>query len=79
MQIVKQTNKEKTAMYMKLPKKKLVEMLINCNDVLDGLTKPYKILNDSKTEEPNISPFKLDWPYKWIYIKIGFKSFFKKW
>lgn len=35
MQIIKQTDKEKMAMYMKMPKKKIAEMLIQCNKVLD--------------------------------------------
>lgn len=35
MQIIKQTDKEKMAMYMKMPKKKLVAMLIQCNKILD--------------------------------------------
>ena len=33
MQIIEQTKKEKIAMYMKLPKKEIIEMLINCNDM----------------------------------------------
>jgi urease beta subunit len=35
MQIVEQTHEEKLAMYMKLPKKQLAEMLIECNTLLD--------------------------------------------
>jgi hypothetical protein len=35
MQIVEQTHEEKIAMYMKLPKKQLAEMLIECNALLD--------------------------------------------
>ena len=35
MQIIKQTDEEKMAMYMKMPKKKIAEMLIQCNKVLD--------------------------------------------
>jgi hypothetical protein len=35
-QVVHQTHEEKMAMYMKLPKYKLAEMLISCNDVLDA-------------------------------------------
>lgn len=33
-EVVEQAKEEKVAMYMKLTKKQLVEMLINCNDVL---------------------------------------------
>ena len=35
MQIIEQTLKQKMAMYMKLPKKKIIEMLIECNRVLE--------------------------------------------
>jgi urease beta subunit len=35
MQIVEQTHEEKLAMYMKLPKKQLAKMLIECNTLLD--------------------------------------------
>lgn len=37
-QKVEQTKEEKMAMYMKLPKKQVVEMLINCNDIITALT-----------------------------------------
>lgn len=36
MQIIQQTDEEKMAMYMKLPKKKIIEMLIQCNKILDS-------------------------------------------
>lgn len=36
MQVIQQTDEEKMAMYMKMPKKKLAEMLIQCNKVLDA-------------------------------------------
>lgn len=36
MQVMKQTHEEKVAMYMKLPKKQLIEMLIHCNILLEG-------------------------------------------
>lgn len=38
MQIIKQTDRQKTTMYMKLPKKKLVNMLIQCNKIIDSMT-----------------------------------------
>ena len=38
LQIAEQTKEEKMAMYMKLPKKQIAEMLINCNDVITALT-----------------------------------------
>ena len=37
LQIVEQTKEEKMAMYMKLPKKQIAEMLINCNDIITAL------------------------------------------
>lgn len=36
MQIIEQTHDEKVAMYMKLKKVKLIEMLIQCNEILDS-------------------------------------------
>lgn len=36
MQIVEQTDEEKMAMYMKVSKKKLCEMLIQCNKIIDA-------------------------------------------
>lgn len=38
-QIVEMSDKEKMKMYMKVPKKKLVEMLIQCNKHLDAQIK----------------------------------------
>lgn len=36
MQVIQQTDEEKTAMYMKLPKKEIIAMLIQCNKILDS-------------------------------------------
>jgi len=36
-QTLEQTKEEKIAMYMKLPKKQIIEMLINCNDIITTL------------------------------------------
>ena len=36
MQIIQQTDEEKMAMYMKLPKKEIIAMLIQCNKILDS-------------------------------------------
>jgi len=36
-QVIAQTHDEKMVMYMKLSKKQLVEMLINCNDIITTL------------------------------------------
>ena len=38
-QIVEQTKEEKVAIFIKLPKREIIEMLINCNDIITGLTK----------------------------------------
>jgi len=35
MKVVPQTDEEKLKMYMKQPKKKLAEMLVNCNNTLE--------------------------------------------
>lgn len=35
MQVIPQTDKQKMAMYMKLPKKKIIAMLIQCNKMID--------------------------------------------
>ena len=34
--MIQQTHEQKLEMYMKMPKKKIAEMLIQCNKVLDG-------------------------------------------
>lgn len=39
-QIVEMTKEEKVKMYMKHTKRELIEMLINCNNILDQLCKP---------------------------------------
>jgi hypothetical protein len=39
LQIVKMTREEEIAMYKKLPKKQIAEMLVNCHEVLDGVSK----------------------------------------
>ena len=47
LQIVPQTHEEKMAMYMKLSKKELAEMLINCNVLLEvksGFGKPTSLM-----------------------------------
>lgn len=37
MQVVPQTDEEKLRMYMKMPKKKIAEMLVNCNRLLEQI------------------------------------------
>ena len=39
LQVIEQTREEKIKMYMKIPKKALIEMLINCNEIIDELKK----------------------------------------
>ena len=44
--VIKQTRKEKIKMYMGVPKKKLAEMLYNCNELIDEMMKcqkPYDV------------------------------------
>lgn len=36
-QLVEQTREEKFKMYSKLTKKQIIEMLINCNDIIDSM------------------------------------------
>lgn len=36
MQVIEQTREEKMAMYMKMPKRKIAEMLVECNRILDA-------------------------------------------
>ncbi len=42
LQIIEQTHEEKVAMYMKCTKSKLIEMLINCNEIIAEI--PVKII-----------------------------------
>lgn len=39
LQVIQQSKEEKVKMYMKLSKKKLVEMLIECNRIIDAMPK----------------------------------------
>lgn len=60
LQIKEQTKEEKMAMYMKLPKKKLIEMLINCNDVITELTQvninPYNVVGELTCDKCGCHP-----------------------
>lgn len=47
-QIVKQSHKQKVAMYMKLSKKELIAMLINCNEILNNQISPYVKVSELK-------------------------------
>jgi len=53
-QIVNQTDKQKMVMYMKLPKRKLINMLIQCNKIFDteyrksSVERQDKIMKDKK-------------------------------
>jgi len=38
MQVIKISDKEQMKIYMKLPKKRLAEMLMNCNKIIDQIT-----------------------------------------
>ena len=50
MQIVEQSHEEKMVMYMKCTKKKLAEMLINCNDLLDNKLLNIQYIEDRSAE-----------------------------
>ena len=47
MQVIEQTHEEKMKMYMKCTKKKLSEMLIECNRILDGQMQVKNISSNS--------------------------------
>lgn len=49
-QIIEQTEEEKIAMYMKMPKKQIIKMLLNCNRLIDELTKPTKTYKYKKNK-----------------------------
>lgn len=58
-QIIKQTDEEKMAMYMKLSKKKIIEMLINCNKILDK-----KYQSNENLTNPVVINSSVYWPNK---------------
>lgn len=62
LQIVEQTKEEKMAMYMKLTKKQIAEMLINCNDIVTALT-PVKncVIPDVSGSLPTNHDFWEEW------------------
>ena len=45
-QVIDQTDQEKLAMYMKMPKKKIAEMLIQCNKILDAELNTGPVVSD---------------------------------
>ena len=47
MQVIEQTHEQKMTMYMKLPKKKLIEMLIQCNLLLDARSPTVEYLSQA--------------------------------
>jgi len=50
-QIVELTHDQKIKMYMKFSKKEIIELLINCNSVLDTFIKPNILTNPKKEQE----------------------------
>ena len=62
-QIIEQTDEEKLAMYMRLPKKKLAEMLIECNKIISRI-------NPIVTYTP-VSVCRHCCGEGWIYAKNG--------
>lgn len=57
LQIVEQTHEEKVKMYMKLPKKKIVEMLIACNTIFASYDPIYE--NDKEAQNIKLKLHKL--------------------
>ena len=55
--VIKQTHDEKIAMYMKLTKRELAEMLANCNEALSAraAVEPVKVVQTTIGWPPNIS------------------------
>ena len=51
--VIKQTKEDKMAMYMKLPKKQIAEMLFNCNDLIAKKAENYDVTCDSCGCHPN--------------------------
>ena len=47
-QIAEMTHQEKIKMYQKLKKREIIEMLINCNNVLDSIAPIIKINSSEK-------------------------------
>ena len=61
MQIIKQTDEEKMAMYMKMPKKKIAEMLIQCNKVKDSTCRISISEGKQDPEELDLYSHKAKW------------------
>ena len=55
MQVVQQTRDEKIAMYMKLTKRELAEMLIASNEALGGVFRPAEAVSDKWVRSTTIS------------------------
>ena len=73
LQIVEQTKEEKMAMYMKLPKKQIAEMLINCNDIITALTQSKNCVIPAVMESlPHTQ-------YRWVCGKCDFSSLELNW
>lgn len=47
-QVIQQTHEEKVKMYMKLPKKQIIEMLIECNRIISIITPIVTTINKTK-------------------------------
>lgn len=53
LQVIQQTDEEKFKMYNRLPKKKIIEMLIECHRLLDICFKPTVDPTKQKSHERN--------------------------
>jgi hypothetical protein len=47
-QVLEATDEEKRKAYSELPKAELIEMLIQCNKIIDATVKPHLYIPDSK-------------------------------
>ena len=52
MRLIPQTRDDKITMYMKLTKRELAEMLINCNDILAKMSNPPIVVNPTPIGPP---------------------------
>lgn len=52
LQVIEQTRDEKIAMYMKLTKRELAEMLVNCNEALTARSQQWQSVPEPQTARP---------------------------
>lgn len=67
MQVVKQARGEKIAMYMKLSKRELAEMLVNANDALAARSAVEVVLPPAQPQKMESAP----WPTTTVWCRHG--------